>query len=143
MQQLSSTLKQLMAEKGIKSAELARKIGIGQPVIHRLMSGVTDNPQVHTLQPIAQYFGVTIDQLLGRASVERHHVLDDKSIHAINNQLATIKIIAGVLSEIVPMLVEGYLAAVSKKLLEKPLSADMLPLLSMNVANLLNVINQL
>src|SRR5690348_14894472 len=139
MQQLSSTLTRLMADKGIKSAELARKIGIGQPVIHRLMNGVTDNPQVHTIQPIAQYFGVTIDQLLGKTAMSDQKILDGDSLHAINNQLSTIKIIAGAINELMPALVEGYLAAVSAQLLEKPMAVDMLPLLSMNVSNLLNI----
>lgn len=143
MLQLSSTLTRLMADKGIKSAELARKIGIGQPVIHRLMSGVTDNPQVQTLLPIAQYFGVTIDQLLGRASLDDHKILDSDALHSIKNQLATVKIIAGVVTELLPALIDGYLSAVSAELVEKPIAVDMFPLLTMNVANLLNVINQL
>jgi len=64
MKTLSVTLTYLMNKKGIKSAELARKTGVGQPVVHRLMTGVTENPQILTLKPIADFFQISIDQLL-------------------------------------------------------------------------------
>ncbi len=54
-----------MAELGINESELARRTGIGQPVVHRICSGETDNPKVATLSPIANFFAVSIDQLFG------------------------------------------------------------------------------
>ena len=65
MKKLSSILKALMAEVRINESELARRTGIGQPVVHRIASGETDNPKVGTLSPIANFFAISISQLIG------------------------------------------------------------------------------
>lgn len=62
---MSTILKGLMAELGINESELARRTGIGQPVVHRICSGETDNPKVATLSPIANFFAISISQLIG------------------------------------------------------------------------------
>ena len=64
---LSENLKALMWEVGITVTELARQTGVGQPVIHRMASGETDNPKVGSLRPIAKFLNVTISELLGDA----------------------------------------------------------------------------
>jgi SOS-response transcriptional repressor LexA len=65
MKKLSPILKALMAEIRISESELARRTGVGQPVIHRIASGETDNPKVATLSPIANFFALSISQLIG------------------------------------------------------------------------------
>ncbi len=62
---LSTILKALMNEVGITVTELARRTSVGQPVIHRMASGETDNPKVGSLSPIAKFFNVSISQLVG------------------------------------------------------------------------------
>ena len=62
---MSKILKGLMAELGINESELARGTGIGQPGVHRICSGETDNPKVATLSPIANFFAISIRQLIG------------------------------------------------------------------------------
>lgn len=62
---MSTILKGLMGELGINESELARRTGIGQPVVHRICSGETDNPKVATLSPIANFFAISISQLIG------------------------------------------------------------------------------
>ena len=62
---MSAILKGLMAEVDINESELARRTGIGQPVVHRICSGETDNPKVATLSPIATFFAISISQLIG------------------------------------------------------------------------------
>lgn len=62
---MSNVLKGLMAELGINESELARRTGVGQPVVHRICSGETDNPKVATLSPIANFFAISISQLIG------------------------------------------------------------------------------
>jgi hypothetical protein len=104
------------------------------------MSGVTDNPQVYTLEPIAKYFGITIEQLIGKASLKRSKLLHSDELHQINNQLAAIKTITSVLEDVMPSLTEGYLKAAESKLVSATISRDMLPLLSMNVSNLMNTV---
>lgn len=143
MNQLSEILSELMAKQGINSAELARRTGIGQPVIHRLMSGVTDNPQVYTLLPIATYFNITIEQLIGTKSWKKGKLLDATSVHQINNQIVTIKTIASVLSDLTPNLLEGYIKASAAKLIKASIAVEMLPLLAINVENLMGTITTL
>lgn len=65
MKKLSNVLKQLITEKNLTISELARSVNVLQPVLHRMASGNTDNPRIDTLIPIAQYFEITIDQLVG------------------------------------------------------------------------------
>ncbi len=65
MSKLSTILKALMQDVGITVTELARQTGVGQPVIHRMASGETDNPKVGSLSPIAKFFGVNISMLIG------------------------------------------------------------------------------
>lgn len=143
MGNLSEILTYLMSIKGIKSAELGRKTGVAQPVVHRLMTGVTENPQILTLKPIADYFGVSIDQLLGLAPLNNLKTIDSAQLHTLNNKLSTLKTIASVLAELLPTLIEGYQKAVSAKLIEEDVPADILPLLSLNTNNLLKVTTQI
>ncbi len=69
-QSLGHILKQLMQEKGnLSETELARQINLPQPTVHRILSGETSDPRISTLQLLANFFHVTIDQLLGIAKL--------------------------------------------------------------------------
>lgn len=65
MSKLALVLSQLLEKFDITPTELARRTKIGQPVIHRLASGETDNPKLATLGPIANHFRISIGQLVG------------------------------------------------------------------------------
>ena len=68
MSNLSINLKALMrnvGKTGITVTELARQTGVGQPVIHRMASGETDNPKVGSLIEISKFLNVNISQLIG------------------------------------------------------------------------------
>lgn len=142
MNTLSAVLSHLMSQAGIKSAELARKTGIGQPVIYRLMTGATDNPQLLTLKPIADHFGITLDQLAGYAPLTTQKV-SHRLIHDLNNKLSTIRTITSVLIDFIPTLIEGYKKCIAANLMEERISSDVLPLLELNINNLLKVTNQI
>ncbi len=62
---LAITLKSLLEKTNLSESELARKTGVCQPVIHRMASGETDNPKIDTLRPIAKFFSISLDQLIG------------------------------------------------------------------------------
>jgi SOS-response transcriptional repressor LexA len=62
---LINNLKLLMAEAGTKEAELARRTHIPQPTLHKILSGKTADPRYSTLQSLAEFFGLTIDELHG------------------------------------------------------------------------------
>ena len=71
---LSENLKELLSEVHLSEAELARKTGIGQPVINRLVKGTTKNPNIDTLKPIANFFCVTIGQLIGGEPLPKNRI---------------------------------------------------------------------
>lgn len=62
---LHEVLQQLMQEVNINEAELARKTDIPQPTLHRILSGATKSPRGSSLAPLANFFSVTINQLMG------------------------------------------------------------------------------
>lgn len=64
-QKLNQVLTQLMQEVNINEAELARKTEIPQPTLHRILSGATKSPRGNSLAPLANFFSVTINQLMG------------------------------------------------------------------------------
>src|SRR5215216_7490151 len=71
---LASTLKTLLGELNLSESELARQTGVGQPVIHRMASGETDNPKIDTLRPIAKFFDISLEQLIGDIPLEKKSI---------------------------------------------------------------------
>jgi SOS-response transcriptional repressor LexA len=71
---ISVNLKRLMDREKINASELGRNIKLAQPIIHRLLTGKNVNPKLATIRPIANYFDVTISQLIGEDLL----VLDDQ-----------------------------------------------------------------
>jgi SOS-response transcriptional repressor LexA len=64
--EISNVLNHLINVNGISEAALGRKIGVPRATINRLVSGKTPDPRASTLEAIAGFFGITIDQLLGK-----------------------------------------------------------------------------
>lgn len=64
--EISSILDRLLTQSGLSEAELGRIIKVPRATINRIVSGRTPDPRVSTLQAIAAYFNVSIDQLLGK-----------------------------------------------------------------------------
>lgn len=62
---VSTIIRQLMKEAHVNEAELARQLDMPQSTINRLLLGHSADPRANTLKPIAEYFCVTIGQLLG------------------------------------------------------------------------------
>lgn len=56
-------ISELCKEKGISVAKLERETGISNGTISRWG---TSSPTVEKLEKVADYFGVTVDSLLGR-----------------------------------------------------------------------------
>lgn len=63
-------IKELLAQEHINVTELARRIHLPQPTIHRLLTGKTEDPKLSTLCLIAEYFGVSLDQILGNTQLK-------------------------------------------------------------------------
>lgn len=62
---LSENLRELMIKAGITEARLARESSVPQPTINRILSKATKFPRGDTLSDLANFFGITISQLLG------------------------------------------------------------------------------
>lgn len=144
MHNLPTILTQLMTKKGIKSAELARQTQVGQPVIHRLMTGNTENPQILTLKPLADFFAVSIDQLLGYAPLTENRAITSQQLkEQILHEITNAKVIATALADLLPKLIDGYQKAAKAKLIQEVITTDIFPLLILNINNLLKTTHQL
>lgn len=62
---LRQNLNLLMDETRLNAEELSRRIGIPASTIKKIRSNKDANPTLSTLTPIAQYFSLTISQLVG------------------------------------------------------------------------------
>lgn len=62
---ISEVLSHLMFLKKVRTAELARRINIPQPTVHRIVSGTSPNPHMSSLIPIAKFFEISVEQLKG------------------------------------------------------------------------------
>ncbi len=77
MKNLSLNLKNLLNNERISENELARRTGISQQIINRILSGENKNPKIATLSPLAHYFMVSISQLIGEepsATKKKNHI---------------------------------------------------------------------
>jgi transcriptional regulator with XRE-family HTH domain len=137
MDNLTNVLTHLMSKNKISSSELARQTGVAQPVIYRLMSGGTENPQILTLKPIADYFSLSIDQLMGYKPLTITEPLNRAVVHEINNKLTTIKTIASTLIDLLPKLAYAYQIAFNARLVANDIPLEILPLLELNAGNLI------
>lgn len=62
---IAQILTKLMSDKKIRVTELARRVSLPQPTVHRIVSGVCEHPHMSSLKPLAAYFGISIEQLKG------------------------------------------------------------------------------
>lgn len=53
-----------MQRYGINEAELARRTHIPQPTLHKILAGKTEDPRYSTLQQLAAFFNLTVDELV-------------------------------------------------------------------------------
>ena len=90
---LSSILNRLLFEKKMKPIDLARKLGIPQPTMHRIVTGKSPNPHKSNLEPLAEYFDVTVAQLKGEdplpANLWSDSLLPTKKIETLQIPIIT------------------------------------------------------
>lgn len=63
MNRLANNLRALMAVESLSENQLSRNTGVPQPTIHRILSGRVSDPRDGTLRPLAEYFGVAVEEL--------------------------------------------------------------------------------
>ncbi len=64
---VSTVLRALLDQHGISPTELHRRTGVPQSTLSRILSGKIVDPSDKHISKIAEYFGVSTDQLRGRA----------------------------------------------------------------------------
>lgn len=69
---LMSTLQYLLDHVDLSANGLAKILDIPTPTIYRLTTGEVQDPRISTLTMLANYFSVTIEQLLGRKNLDAH-----------------------------------------------------------------------
>jgi len=82
LKDLSNNLNILMAKARLNSNELARQINIPATTIKRIRNNEQSNPTVMTLLPIAQYFSISLDQLIGNESFPSKNIYPSE-LHSI------------------------------------------------------------
>ncbi|MGY3959504.1 helix-turn-helix domain-containing protein [Aeromonas popoffii] len=71
MSSFNERLKQLMEEKGLKPADLARKTGLSKPTLSAILNGATTDPRISSVLGIARVLGCDpIWLFVGKASAE-------------------------------------------------------------------------
>lgn len=66
---ISRVMRQLFQHTKINAHTLARALGFPPPTINRILNGEVKDPRASTLLAIAEYFSITVDQLLGKNSL--------------------------------------------------------------------------
>lgn len=69
--QLSQILKKLLFERDIRAADLARGVNMPIPTIHRIVTGKSTRPFPGSLDAIAKYLGISVNQLTGEDSLQQ------------------------------------------------------------------------
>ena len=78
---IGSIIKELLYRNNIKPSDLAKATEIPPPTIHRIITGQTLNPYQNSLKKIADFFGITIKQLIGEENLD----YNKNSEHVVNN----------------------------------------------------------
>lgn len=60
MTEIAKRIKALMANQNLSEFNLSKKAGIGQPTIHRILSGESKNPRLSNLTSIAKVLNVSV-----------------------------------------------------------------------------------
>ncbi len=85
MKTLKTQLKSLLTQENISENELARRTGIAQQVINRMLSGENTNPKIGTLTPLAKYFDISISELLGESDESCVPFIDWRLLDQLND----------------------------------------------------------
>src|SRR3990167_944481 len=72
-------LQHLMAHLGLSANALAKELRFPTPTISRLLTGEVQDPRASTLITIADYFGIKVDQLLGKEPLDKKFIRDGKA----------------------------------------------------------------
>lgn len=85
-------LKQLREEKGLSQSEVAKIIGVGRTTYLKWENG--ENQPTRKLDQLSQFFGVSIDYLLGKSDVKN---IKSKNLHSRGIRIPVLgRVVAGI-----------------------------------------------
>ncbi len=62
---LASNIRELMRLRGgLTEAKVSRQTGTPQPTLHKILTGQTADPRLSTIKQLAEFFDLTLDQLM-------------------------------------------------------------------------------
>lgn len=82
--QIGAVLTKLMHKKNMDESTLAKACNISLASLSRIKNNPESNPTISTLRPIAEFFNITIDQLLGYTPIKAS-ISKAKNIALIQN----------------------------------------------------------
>ncbi len=80
---LGKILQKLLYDKRINASQLAREVHLPIPTVHRLVTGKSTRPYKSSLKPIADYFSIELEQLIG----EKPLFLEKSALRPHNNAI--------------------------------------------------------
>ena len=61
---VAQNIRRMMNQFKVTEAEVSRRTHVPQPTIHKILSGKTTDPRASTLKSLADYFKISIDELV-------------------------------------------------------------------------------
>ena len=83
---IRQVLTSLISDSGLSELELSRRMQIPAASLNKLKSGRVQDPQSSTLIAIANYFNISVDQLLGNAPINQHSIKQVDYIPLLDSQ---------------------------------------------------------
>lgn len=83
-------IKQLCDSKGIKPGRMCTDVGMSKSILTGLKNGTKKNIQSDTAQKIADYFGVSVDYVLGSEQKEKPTAASDEPLDPVTQKIFNI-----------------------------------------------------
>ncbi len=80
---LQEILQRLMDISNVTEQELSDHTGVAQSTINRILNGQTGNPRGVSLRPIADFFEVTVSQLIGTEPIDFLKISDNSLLEKV------------------------------------------------------------
>lgn len=94
-----ASLKNMKAESGLTTSEIAAKSGIPEPTLEKLFAGVTKDPKPPTMQKLVHFFGYTLDDLYEAKEKATEPSEDSAEANAIEKEMIDRLVSLGLIEE--------------------------------------------
>lgn len=63
--EIGKSIQNILNKKGIKPYKMAKEIEVSQGNLYDILNGKNSNPTIKVVKKIADYLGITVDELIG------------------------------------------------------------------------------